>query len=266
MSLFKRFLDELDDLSRRYLLHALELSLEKWDPSPLYHFLSFIERESALRSIDYKVKELSFKSYPGAKIVVLPKPGEWISSLKPPVSASDNEVSSLQNLSSLSMEILSELLFRSLFVISNHNMRNLKLPYVSFVGQPIIEVYLYTKIVGDLHNKISHYLPHTHILEILREDDLSKELYIATMDHSFEKSSVVVIFTIRYKDVFINNNQRAYRLALLEAGSVLSRFIETAFDLNLRIKLSLNFFDRHICRNLELDCYNEFPVALVAII
>lgn len=264
VSLFKKFLEGLDDLNKRYLLHALELAVERWDPAPFYHFLSFKERESIFQETEYKVKVVPYKTYPGSKILVLPRPSDEAIADRVFFGKRDYEITATVT-GTISLQTLSNLLYFSFFSKEDTYAGQLKRPYVSLTGQPVIEVYLYSLMEGELFRKLSHYLPHTHSLEIIGEDDLSKEFYLATLDSLFEKAKIIFIFTVRYGEIFTNNYYRGYRIALLEAGSALSAFLRATVALNLGARVSLDFIDRHVCRNLSLDCYQEFPFALASV-
>lgn len=262
--MFKRFFDELDELNKKYMLYALELALEKWDPSPLYHFLSFKERESVFQGIEYKLFDIPFKTYPGSSIIVLPKPRKQAELFKDFIGKQDYEVVT-REVYPPTLQDISDLLYYSLSSPSAFTSGVLRRPFTSLLGQPVIETYLYTVLDGDLSKKLTHYLPHTHSLEVIKKDDLLKEFYLATLDGLFEKSYAIFIFTVRYNEIFTNHYHRAYRIALLEAGSALSMFLRVIVALGLKARISLDFIDRHICRNLGLDCYSEFPYALVSV-
>jgi len=264
VSLFKRFFDELDDMNKKYMLHALEIALEKWDPSPLYHFLSFKERESVLQGIEYRLVDVPFKTYPGSSLIVLPRPSKNVDVFRDFLGRQDYEVNTREG-HPPSIQDVSDLLYYSLSSPGAFTSGVLRRPFTSFLGQPVIETYLYTALDGELYRKLSHYLPHAHSLEVIKEDDLLKEFYLATLDGFFEESYVIFIFTVRYNEIFTNHYHRAYRIALLEAGSALSTFLRVVAALGLKARVSLDFIDRHICRHLELDCYSEFPYALVSI-
>jgi len=263
VALFKRLLDIVDDLSLRYIIYALELATSRLDPAPLYHFLSFIESESVFQKTEVALRETPFKSYPTSSVFVLPSPSK---ERIPSQSARDSGAVEVPERASgsVSLQDLSDLLYHSAFPRRSSE-RKPALPYGSYVEQPVVEFYLHATIDGPLKGKLFHYLPSAHALELLKDEDLSKDFRIATRDSSFERAPLVFVLTVRYGEVLATKFNRAYRISLMEAGSALSTFLSTASSIGLRPKACLDFMDRLVCRLLELDCYEEFPFALVAI-
>ena len=131
--------------------------------------------------------------------------------------------------------------------------------------QPI-EAYPVIHNVDGLREGLYHYDPFNHALEVIRLgrfNSLMADLALG-QDH-VGRASVVIVLTAFYARTRWKYWKRALRYVLLDAGAVMENMYLAATGLGLGIRAVGAFYDNELCRFLNVDCIEEFPVLLMLI-
>lgn len=258
VSLFKGVLDKLSlpDIVR--VIQALTHTITDWDPAPLYHYLSMNDPDASFAGVEMRPAEVAVKTFPGTDLRLLPRP---IGLCRPHLTPLETKRCDHP----LTLTDLSDLLFCSLSIRKQPSSERREWAFVSFLGQPVIEAYVFANYIEGVENGLYHYLPHGHMLEVLARGDMPDPLKSALSTREQSRLPAIIILTIRYEEVFKLRGHRAYRLALMEGGSALSRLIAVAASLDLEASVFFDFRDMPLCEGLGIDCYEEFPVAVVGL-
>lgn len=214
---------------------------------------------------------LSYKSYPTAERVILPKKFNYS---KSPIEKIIQNRRSFREYSgkSLSINELSKLLYYSYGVTGS-----VSIPIAPELSQLFraapsggalypLEIYPVIFNVAGLEKGIYHYNVRNHVLELIQKGDFHKEMgKMNTSEEIMEKANVLLLISAIFRRMTYKYNDRGYRFILAEAGHVGQNISLMSTAMNLGSVMIGGYLDDEINRFLKIDGVNEAIVYSAAV-
>lgn len=217
----------------------------------------------------HEVLSRTFKNYPGAQFVPLPRvlPGE-----SPPfecVAAMRRSIRRFDE-ARISLPQLAQLLHFGAGITGRLNATD------HGIVQPVraapsggalypVEVYVCVMTVEGLEQGLYHYAADRRGLELLQRGNMVDRLSEATSDPAMiAHAAVVFVLAGVFARSHFKYGERGYRFALLEAGHICQNLLLEATSLQLGAVAVGGFIDDEINQMLDLDGLEEAAVYLVA--
>ncbi|MEM1873644.1 MAG: SagB/ThcOx family dehydrogenase, partial [Acidilobaceae archaeon] len=227
----------------------------------VYHYLSLHSRGYLGMSLLYK-SEPFHKVYPNAIRIPLPEPLEK-SGVDVFTAIKSRRSRRSYSHEPLSLSEVSALLYYTAGVTSRTRWGELLRAYPSAGNLQPVELYLAASRVTGLDRGLYHYNPSEHSLELLKRGDFSVALSVASLDQTFvARAPAIIVVTAVYRRTASRYGLRAYRYVLLDAAMASEHVYLVAEALNLATVAVGAFYDDDVCRILEIDCEEEFPVMI----
>lgn len=245
---------------RRVVREGLEYSIRKKDPSMIYHFLSMISEETSI-DLPYEFDHY-YKIYRDKEKISLPEPAK---SLGRDILEIIRSRRSRRRYSSkpVSLEKISTLLYYTVGVTGRAWWGGPKRVYPSAGALQPVEAYLVSSRIQGLEKGLYHYNPAEHSLELLKRGDFSSLLREISLDQEHvERASANIILTVVYRRTASKYGLRSYRYVHLDAGFAGQNIYLVAEALDLATVAVGAFRDEELCKLLEIDCIEEFPVLI----
>jgi SagB-type dehydrogenase family enzyme len=173
---------------------------------------------------------------------------------------------------SMPLTVLSELLQRSMGIIKEGNGKyrgNTRRVYPSGGALYSVEAYLLVKDVCGLDQGTYYYSPHTNELVQLRNENFTLHSYLydqAEFGELLSTTNVAIILCGFFDKSYYKYGERAWKLALLEAGHIAQNFYLTCADKkNVGICGHGGFHGDTLTNFLDLNSHTEhilYPLTL----
>lgn len=247
------------------LLRGLERTAEYGDPCLAYLEVSYIEPGYYGSELTYAWDRRYYKEYPATNVVHLPRP------------RSRSGVDALEALKSrrsrreyteepLLLEDLATILYYTVGITGRAWWGGPKRVYPSAGALQPIEAYLVASRVLGLEPGIYHYNPGRHALEQLRAGNYSSELAKAALEQEHVAAAPAsVILTAVYVRTASKYGTRSCRYIHLDAGFAGENLYIAVEALGLATVAVGAFYDRMVCRLLDIDCVTEIPMLIFPI-
>jgi SagB-type dehydrogenase family enzyme len=218
----------------------------------------------------HQILARTFKAYPGADVISLPKP-------KPKSGPGfEHTVVSRRSIrrftgESLELAELARLLFLGCGLTGQLELAGETAP------QPVraapsagavfpIEIYLVVSSVKGLDAGIYHYSVDRHALEFLREGTFGEILASAASDPAtFTPAAVTFVLAGMFGRSHFKYGERAYRFTLLEAGHICQNLLLAVTELDLGAAPVGGFIDEEVNALIDLDGVDEAVLYLVPV-
>ncbi|MGQ4891450.1 MAG: SagB/ThcOx family dehydrogenase [Candidatus Njordarchaeia archaeon] len=129
-----------------------------------------------------------------------------------------------------------------------------------------VEVYILVRNVEGLKSGIYRYLYMSHELELLRQGDLSNDLYHACIEQDHVKQAPInIILMARIDRTYWKYGERAYKYVHLDSGHAAQNVLLVANSLGLESCVVGAFYDEEVCKLLGVDCMWEIPMECIPI-
>ena len=266
----------IDELARRLserlreevfmkLLKGLERTAEYGDPCLAYLEVSYIEPGYYGSELTYPWDRRYYKEYPTTNIVHLPRP------------RSKSGVDTLEALRSrrsrreytkepLLLDEIATILYYTAGITGRAWWGGPKRVYPSAGALQPIEVYLVASRVLGLEPGIYHYNPGRHALERLKAGDYSSELAKAALEQDHVAAAPAsVILTAVYVRTASKYGMRSCRYIHMDAGFAGENLYIVTEALGLATVAVGAFYDRMVCKLLDIDCTTEIPMLIFPI-
>ncbi|TMA81416.1 MAG: SagB/ThcOx family dehydrogenase [Deltaproteobacteria bacterium] len=139
-------------------------------------------------------------------------------------------------------------------------------PVPSGGGLYPLEIYVLQFPEGGLDEGVYHYHPGDHALERLRSScDRARAADASMYPEIVARASLVLVVVADMPRTRVKYGERAYRLALLEAGHVSQNLYLVCAALGLGIVALDGFYDDRIHAVLDLDGVNEIALVVFAV-
>ncbi|MCE4611516.1 MAG: SagB/ThcOx family dehydrogenase [Desulfurococcales archaeon] len=256
----------MSSYTRSRIATGLRVAIEKGgDVSMIYHIVSMLSPRGYYEDLPYPEPTEYYKTYSTAPRIRLPEPLE-ASGMDLFEAIRSRRSRRRYSRGSLSLSEVSTLLYYSLGVTGRAWWGGPKRAYPSAGALQPLEGYLYADKVEGLDNGIYHYNPGEHSLELLRKGNYSEELqWIALDQEHVGNAAAVIIVTAVYRRTASKYSHRSYRYAHWDTGFAGQNIYLVAEALGLATTAVGAFYDEELCKLLELDCIEEFPMILFPI-
>jgi len=261
--LLEEFMEKLSRTARRLLSRGLREAAKRGDVAALYHYSTMIGTREYMDAPNPPFPGV-FKSTSCLSRVELPKP--------PRESGTDALEAIRRRRSRRSFQPkpirlveLSTVLAYSVGITGYEYDWPLR-AYPSAGGLQPVEAYIVAGSVEGIKPGLYHYDPRSHSLCLLREGDLRQALAEACLEQWFiADAPASIILTAYYARTASRYCARGYRYVLLDTGTAAENLYIVCEALGLATVFVGAFRDEELCQLLGLDCYNEFPVAVMPI-
>ncbi|MCE4625430.1 MAG: SagB/ThcOx family dehydrogenase [Desulfurococcales archaeon] len=263
-SLFRKLLSVMPYQARERLELGLEDALATGDPAMVYHRLSELDTNYYGGDLRPPDVEEYYKSYPGKPRIPLP----------PPVKASGVDAleaitrrrSRRSYVSPIGLRELGSILYYAVGVTGRAWWGGPKRTYPSAGALQPVEAYVSASHVEGLGPGLYHYHPPTHSLETLKKGNYSRTLERIALDQEHVgEAPAVVILTAVYARTASKYGYRSYRYIHWDTGFAGENIYLAAEALGLATVAVGAFYDRQLCRLLDIDCTWEIPMLLFPI-
>jgi SagB-type dehydrogenase family enzyme len=205
----------------------------------------------------------AYKTYPGAKMIKLPKPNYQ----GMPVEEAIKKRRSIRSYSkkALTLPQLSQLLFAAQGITGSHYGNDVRTAPSAGALYPI-EVYITANNVDGLPQGIYHYNIQKHALELLKEGDFRKEITKAGLGQDMlGEAPVTFIFSAVFERTQRKYGERSLRYIFMEAGHISQNIALQAVSVGLGSVCVGAFYDEQVNRLLGLDGKTESVIYLQAV-
>jgi SagB-type dehydrogenase family enzyme len=262
--LLKKILEDSSDDLRRFFYEGVKRSYEKKDLTMIYHYISMLSPDYYGTDLFY-TSDGYYKSYPNNPRISLPKPLEKAGTDLFEVIRSRRSRRRYSR-KPLTLDEISTLLYYTVGITGRTWWGGPKRVYPSAGALQPVEAYLVALNIKDLSQGIYHYNPGEHVLERLKEGDYGKILGEIALDQEHvSEASANIILTIVYRRTASKYGLRAYKYALLDTGFAGQNIYLVAEALGLATVAVGAFYDKELCRLLEIDCEEEIPTLIFPI-
>jgi len=129
-----------------------------------------------------------------------------------------------------------------------------------------VETYLFARNVVDLDPGVYHYNVKAHVLESLKNADLSESLRSACMDQNMvTKAGVTFVWSAVFARSRNKYKDRAYRYIYMDVGHIAQNLQLGAESLGLGCCLIGAFYDDEVNRLLDLDGEDESIIYIATV-
>ncbi|WP_336362374.1 SagB/ThcOx family dehydrogenase [Halalkalicoccus salilacus] len=128
-----------------------------------------------------------------------------------------------------------------------------------------VDLYLVVGDLTDLDAGVYHFDPRALSLDALREGDYRGVLATASGSEAVERAPVTVVTTSTWWRNAWKYEERTFRHAFWDSGTVLANLLSVAHALDLRAEAVLGFADEPVAELLGVDPAEEAPLELVPI-
>ena len=204
-----------------------------------------------------------YKTYPGAKMIKLPKPDYQ----GMPVEEAIKKRRSVRSYSkkALTLPQLSQLLFAAQGITGNHYGHDVRTVPSAGALYPM-EVYLAVNNVEELPRGIYHYNIQKHALELLKEGDFRKELAKAGLGQDMlGEAQVTFILSSVFERTQRKYGDRSFRYIYMEAGHISQNIALQAVSLGLGSVCVGAFYGEQVNCLIGLDGNTESAIYLQAV-
>jgi SagB-type dehydrogenase family enzyme len=162
---------------------------------------------------------------------------------------------------SLSLEEVSQLLWSAQGVTSSSGGRTAP----SAGGLYPLEIYVIAGNISDLIPGVYHYLPATHELELLKNQDLRQELSGAALNQTaIVNGAIDIVITTIYDRITPRYGERGIRYAYLEAGHAAQNICLQAVALKLGT-VTIGAFEDNRVKEVSGLAENETPLYILPV-
>jgi len=205
----------------------------------------------------------TYKTYPGAKMIKLPKPDYQGMILEEAIKKRRSIRSYSKK--TLTLPQLSQLLFAAQGVTGSHYGHDVRTAPSAGALYPM-EVYLVVNNVEGLSRGIYHYTIQGHALELLKEGDFRKEITNAGLwQDMLGEAQVTFVFSAVFERTRKKYGDRSPRYIFMEAGHISQNISLQAVSLGLGSVCVGAFYDDQVNRLIGLDGATESAIYLQAV-
>ncbi|MCH7732003.1 MAG: SagB/ThcOx family dehydrogenase [Candidatus Marinimicrobia bacterium] len=208
-------------------------------------------------------KPPQYKTYPGAKLVKLPKPKyQGIT-----VEEAIEKRRSVRNYSTrpISLLELSQLLFAAQGVTGRMYGEPLRSTPSAGALYPI-EIYVVVNNVQGLSQGIYHYAIRNHELELIKSGDFSAKITDAGLEQEMlGEADVTFILSAIFDRIRHKYGERGFRYVYMEAGHISQNIYLQAVSLGLGSVSVGAFIDEKVNQLISIDGYKEAAIYLHAV-
>lgn len=247
------------------VLHAEPDLPYEADVGTIYHEWSKPKLLSFLGAIaDWGSQPALYKEYTSVKRISLPHPGDFQGLY---TEDAIKHRRSVRNYSSqlMTLEELSRLLYYTGGINTERWGSKLRSAPSAGALYPI-EVYLVIHNVGGLNPGLYHYAVKEHALELLRADDLRREIVShGLMQEFLGQANLVLVFTAFFQRSRWKYQERSYRYALIEAGHLGQNVYLAATSMGMGACGVGAFLDDNLNAMLGVDGQNEAAIYILPV-
>jgi SagB-type dehydrogenase family enzyme len=204
-----------------------------------------------------------YKTYPGAKVIKLPKP-EYRGMI---LEEAIKKRRSVRNYSPKAMSIaqLSQLLFAAQGITGKMYGQPLRSTPSAGALYPF-EIYIIVNNVKDLPQGIYHYSILKHAIELIKAGDFSSQITNAGLKQEMlGEADVTFVLSAIFNRVRHKYGERGFRYVYMEAGHISQNIYLQAVSLGLGSVGVGAFLDKEVNQLIGVDGHNEAAIYLHAV-